>query len=75
MDHFKDQDSLNNISSLKKHIDQNLSIFDTKIDALNQERENILLQILECLKNAGIDGIDDLNAWKGRSFDAVLEKL
>ena len=43
MDHFKEQDSLNNISSLKKHIDLNLSIFDTKIDALNQERDRILL--------------------------------
>ena len=61
-----------NFSTLKKAFDLNLSVFDNKIGNLTQERESTQDQILEVLKNAGIDGIDDIQE---KSFDKILEKL
>lgn len=61
-----------NFSTLKKAFDLNLSVFDNKIGNLTQERESAQDQILEVLKNAGIDGIDDIQE---KSFDKILEKL
>ena len=61
-----------NFSTLKKAFDLNLSVFDNKIGNLTQERESAQDQILEVLKNAGIDGIDDIQE---KSFDKILENL
>jgi hypothetical protein len=42
----------------------NLSLFDTKVDTMNQERT----KLLSCLRSAGIDPSD-------LDFDGVIEKL
>jgi len=66
-----------NLSSLRKHLEMNISLQDTKIDSLTQERESVKLQILQCLKNAGIEGTENIEEWRGDdvSFERVLEKL
>ena len=65
----RDESVLSNI----KQLGLNLSNFDSKIDFMTQEKETVILKILECLKNSGMEGIDYSDEFK--SFEKVLEKL
>lgn len=47
-------------------------MFDSKIDSMTQEKEAVIQQILRCLQNAGMEGLDNFDM---KSFDQVLGKL
>ena len=50
----RDESALN-LSDIKKQLELNLSVFDSKI----QERDTLLTQLVACLTNAGIEGVEE----------------
>ena len=64
-----DRDSV--LGSIKK-MELNISMFDSKIDTLTQEKQKVIREILACLAESGIeigDGVDE------PSFEIVLTHL
>lgn len=60
------------ISNIRK-IEMNLSMFDSKLDSMTQEKSAVILKILDCLKAAGMEGLDNFDDLQ--SFETILEKL
>jgi hypothetical protein len=56
---------------LKKQFDLNASC----LADLTTQKQSSQQQILECLKNAGIDGVEELMKQDDLQFEAVLSKL
>ena len=72
--HIDNRDeSLINLSNIRKQIELNLSTIDTRYGGIEKDREHLLRNILECLKNAGIEGVEDVDQLLQSSDVSVLE--
>lgn len=51
----------------------NLSNIDSKLGGIERDREQLLRNILQCLKNAGIEGVDDVDQMLAAPDDGMLD--
>lgn len=59
------------LTSLKK-MELNMSQVDQRIGSLTQERDQVISEIVRCLKEAGVEDIEDIDQ---TNFEGVLDKL
>lgn len=69
----KQDESVMNLSNIRKQLEMNLSNVDSRLGGLEKDREQLLRKILQCLKNAGIDGIGDVDEMLAAPDDGMLE--
>lgn len=66
-------ESMINLSNIRKQLEMNLSTIDSRLGGVERDREQLLRNILQCLKNAGIEGVDDVDQILASSDDGMLE--
>jgi len=62
------------LSNIRKQLEMNLSNIDSKLGGVEKDREHLLRKILQCLKNAGIDGVEDVDEMLSEPGDSMLEE-
>jgi len=67
-------ESVLNLSNIRKQLEMNLSNIDSKLGGVEKDREHLLRKILQCLKNAGIDGVEDVDEMLSEPGDSMLEE-
>ena len=67
-------ESMVNLSNIRKQIEMNLSNIDVKMGDIQKDRDHLLRNILQCLKNAGIEGVEDVDQMLSAPDDGMLEE-
>lgn len=63
-----------NLSNIRKEIEMNISNIDVRMGDMEKDRDHLLRNILLCLKNAGVEGVDDVDQMLAAPDDGVLEE-